>query len=137
MYLFRVGDKVEITNPEDCCNGYTPEMEALRGKIATVIDVNNNSSVRLSIDDGRFKWCYKSLKIISRKAFKIGSKVKIISCNSACVIVVPDMEKYINKTAKIINICQKSVRLDIDNRKWYWGIDMLELLDSVAVLNNE
>ena len=136
MYLFRVGDKVEITNPEDCCNGYAPEMGALKGKIATVIDVDNNSSVRLNIDGGRFKWCYKSIKVISRKTFKIGSRVKIISSDSACVLVAPDMEEYINKTAKIIDICRKSVRLDIDNRMWYWGIDMLELL-STAVLDNE
>ena len=137
MYLFRVGDKVEITNPEDCCNGYTPEMEALKGKIATVIDADNNSSIRLDIDNGRFIWCYKSIKIIGRKAFKIGSRVKIISRDSACVLVVPEMEEYVNKMAKITNICRKSVRLDIDNSHWYWGVDMLELLDSVAVLDNE
>lgn len=136
LWLFEVGDKVKITNPEDCCNSYCPQMLKLRGKTATVTYVGNNSAVKLDIDHNEYIWCYKSLKVISRKTFEIGSRVKIVNRNSSTVFVVPEMEKYKNKTARIAEITRDSVKLDIDNSHWHWGIDMLELSDSV-VLNNE
>lgn len=138
LRLFKVGDRVRVTESEECCNGYNPIMRRYKNKITEITSVESNTKIKLAIDDGYFTWCYKTIEPLSRRpAYWLGDKVKIVKKDSSDVIVTDEMRcRYFGKTTTIVGFGYDHVRLKIDNGYYSWGFDMIKKIHA-EILDNE
>ena len=120
MSKFNVGDKVRIKGDlSECEFGYTPYMDAYKGKEATVIKVYSEGKIKLDIDKHAWCWSENVLELIEENdnmntKIEEGNKVNESDLKDAEIskevkndVVNPFMEEYKKIVTETMNLCEK------------------------------
>lgn len=72
------------------------------------------------------------------KGLKIGDKVRIKdNIDNVYCWASPDMKKYCGKVFSITYICQDTVLLDCDDKRWRWSADAFDIIEETKVTKDK
>lgn len=98
MSKFNVGDKVRIKEDlSECKFGYTPHMDAYKGKEATVVKVHIGGEIKLDIDKQVWCWSENVLELIEEgKTMKMKRIDYILNSKDPIKVLTEEFELELN-----------------------------------------